>query len=74
MAGRPAIILLSEGHMSSNEGAVLMIAAFLNAKALLRDRGWDADWLRHSLAERGIVACIPSMTIRKELFPCDIAL
>lgn len=64
-------MLLSEGQMSDYKGAALMIDAFPKAKALLADRGYDADWFRHALAERGITACIPSKTNRKApIFLC----
>ena len=83
--GRPLIMLLSEGQMSDYKGAALMIDAFPKARALLADRGYDADWFRHALAERGhpsgilvtqrgIVACIPSKANRKVPIPHDTAL
>ncbi|EPR10610.1 transposase IS4 [Sphingobium indicum IP26] len=68
------IMLLSEGQMSDYKGAALMIDAFPQAKALLADRGYDADWFRHALAERGITACIPSKTNRKVPIPHDTTL
>jgi transposase len=58
-------MLLSEGQMSDYKGAALMIDAFPKAKTLLADRGYDADWFRAALAERGIAACIPSKINRK---------
>ncbi len=66
-------MLLSEGQMSDKKRAALMIDAFPKAKALLADRGYDADWFRHALAERGIAACIPSKTNRKVPIPHDTA-
>ena len=51
-----------------------MINALPRAKALLADRGYDADWFRHALAERGIAACIPSKTNRKVTIPHDTGL
>ncbi|MFL0694651.1 MAG: IS5 family transposase [Agrobacterium tumefaciens] len=74
MAGRPLIMLLSEGQMSDYKDAALMIDPFPTAEALLADRGYDADWFRHALAERGIAACIPSKTNRKVPIPHDTAL
>ena len=59
-------MLLSEGQMSDYKGAALMIDALPPAKELLADKGYDADWFRHALAERGITACIPSKSNRKE--------
>ena len=67
-------MLLSEGQMSDYKGTALMINALPRAKALLADRGYDADWFRHALAERGIAACIPSKTNRKTPIPHDTGL
>ena len=57
--GRPLIMLLSEGQMSDYKGAALMLNALPHAKELLGDKGYDADWFRQALAQRGITACIP---------------
>jgi putative transposase len=57
--GRPLIMLLSEGQMSDYKGAALMIDAFPKAKALLGDNGYDADWFRQALSERGITPLHP---------------
>lgn len=51
--------------MSDYKGAALMIDAFPKAKALLGDKGYDADWFRQALTERGITPCIPSKSSRK---------
>ena len=59
-------MLLSEGQMSDYKGAALMIDALPRAKQLLGDKGYDADWFRQALAERGITACIPSRSNRKK--------
>ena len=67
-------MLLSEGQMSDYKGAALMLDALPKAKALLGDRGYDADWLRQALAARGIAACIPSKTSRKMPIPHDTTL
>ena len=67
-------MLLSEGQMSDYKGAALMIDALPHAKAMLGDRGYDADWFRAALAERGIAACIPSKSNRKVPIPHDTVL
>ena len=72
--GRPLVMLLSEGQMSDFKGAALMLEALPKAKALLGDRGYDADWLRQALAARGITACIPSKVNRKVPIPHDATL
>jgi transposase len=42
-----------------------MIDALPKAKALLGDRGYDADWFRQALTTRGITPCIPFKANRK---------
>ena len=64
-------MLLSEGQMSDYKGAALMIEALPPAKAMLGDRGYDADWFRNALTARGITPCIPSKTNRKVPIPHD---
>jgi IS5 family transposase len=64
-------MLPSEGQMSDFKGAALMLDALPRAKALLGDKGFDADWFRAALANRGIAACIPSKANRKVQFPHD---
>ncbi|NBU11776.1 MAG: IS5 family transposase [Proteobacteria bacterium] len=63
--GRPLILLLTEGQMSDYKGAALMLKALPDAKELLGDKGYDADWFRQALSERGITPCIPSKSNRK---------
>lgn len=60
--------------MSDYKGAALMIDALPRAKHLIGDRGYDADWFRRALAERGTAACIPSKRNRKVAIPHDAAL
>ncbi len=67
-------MLLSEGQMSDYKGAALMIDALPKARAMLGDRGYDADWFREALATRGITPCIPSKVNRKVPIPHDTAL
>ena len=57
--------------MSDYKGAALMIHALPSAKALLGNRGYDADWFRAALAERNIAPCIPSKANRKVQIPHD---
>ena len=60
-------MLLSEGQMSDYKGAALMLNALPRAKELLGDKGYDAEWFRQALAERGISACIPSKSNPKSI-------
>jgi transposase len=64
-------MLLTEGQMSDHKGAKLMLDPLPDAKALLGDRGYDSNWFRAALAEKGIEACIPSSRSRKVEIPHD---
>lgn len=64
-------MLLSEGQMSDYKGAALMFDAIPSASELIADKGYDADWLRQALANRGTQACIPSKANRKVTIPHD---
>ncbi len=52
-------------------GVFNRIPAALAAKALLGDRGYDADGFQHALMERGITPCIASKANRKIPIPHD---
>lgn len=67
-------MLLSEGQMSDYKGAALMLPALPKAKELLGDKGYDGNWFRTALAERGTTACIPSKSNRKAPIEHDRAL
>ena len=69
--GRPLILLLSEGQMSDFKGAALVIDRLPDAKALIGDKGYDADWLRAALKTRGITPCIPPKSNRIEPIAYD---
>lgn len=62
-------MLLTEGQMSDSKGAALILDALPEAKVLLADHGYDADWFQATLADRGIAACIPSKKGRKIPIP-----
>jgi transposase len=64
-------MLLSEGQMSDYKGAALMLDALPQANTMPADRGYDADWLRRALIQRGIAPCIPSKANRKTSIPHD---
>ena len=64
-------MMLTEGQMSDHKGAVLLFDALPNAKELLGDKGYDSDWFRAALTERGITPCIPPKSNRKVQYPYD---
>ena len=51
--------------MSDHKGAFLLLSALPRAKELLGDKGYDSNWFRAALADRGITACIPPRSNRK---------
>ena len=51
--------------MSDYKGAALMVDALPQAKALLGDKGYDADWFRQALIARRITPCILPKSNRK---------
>ena len=57
--GRPLLLLLTAGQTSDYKGARHLIERLPGAKELLADRGYDADWFRNALKEKGISPCIP---------------
>lgn len=47
------------------KGAVVLLASLPQARELLADRGYDADWFRAALSHKGITPCIPGRRSRK---------
>ena len=69
-------MFLSAGQTSDYIGARVLLssipqAGFPQAGALLADRGYDANWFRNALIEKGIAPCIPSRIGRKVQIPHD---
>ena len=73
-SGRPVRLALTEGQASDYKGAAMLVDALPPATTMLAGRGYDADWFRAALAERGIAACIPSKINRRTFIPHDRAL
>ena len=72
--GKPLILLLSEGQMSDHKGARLMLDALPRARSLTADKGYDSDWFRKALTDKGIQPCIPPKSNRKIQHDYDKAL
>jgi transposase len=67
-------MLLSEGQMSDYKGARLIVDALPPSRHLLADRGYDADWFREALQDKGIEPCIPPKKNRKRKIEYDTVL
>ncbi len=72
--GRPIRMFLTAGNVSDYIGARALLSSLPDAKWLLADRGYDADWFRNALKERDIQPCIPSRRSRKTPIPHDTEL
>lgn len=51
--------------MSDHKGARFVLDALPSASTLIGDRGYDSNWFRQALADRGIEPCIPPTKSRK---------
>ena len=63
--GRPLELLITAGQVSDYIGARALLSSLPKVKWLLGDRGYDADWLREALQDKGISAFIPGRKQRK---------
>lgn len=69
--GRPIRFLISAGQVSDYTGAAALLGSLPKADWFLADRGYDADWLREALEDKGISACIPGRKSRKKTVKYD---
>lgn len=56
---------MTSGQVSDYTGARAMISSLPAADWLIGDRGYDADWFRDALQDKGIRACIPGRKSRE---------
>lgn len=63
--GRPIDLFVTAGQVSDYIGARALLSGLPKVKWLLGDRGYDADWFREALQDKGIRACIPGRRQRK---------
>ena len=57
--GRPLRMFLTAGQRSDYIGARALLDGLPPAKHMLADRGYDADWYREALEDKGIKAFRP---------------
>ncbi|MBT8155712.1 IS5 family transposase, partial [Epibacterium ulvae] len=57
--GRPLNLFVTAGQVSDYIGARAMLSSLPEVDWFLGDRGYDADWFREALEDKGIRACIP---------------
>ena len=70
-AGRPILLHLTAGQVSDYKGAQVLLPRLPKAATLIADRGYDGNWFRTALAERGTEPCIPGRKNRKQVLDYD---
>ena len=64
--GRPLDFFMTAGQISDYTGAAALLDSLPSAEWILADRGYDADWFREALEEKGIKPCIPGRKSRSK--------
>ena len=69
--GRAIRVFMAAGQISDYTGAAALLDSLPQADWFLADRGYDADWLRKTLQDREIAACIPGRKSRRKIVKYD---
>jgi transposase len=69
--GRPIRFFMTAGEVSDYTGAAALLSSLPSAQWLLADRGYDADWFREALQNKGIKPCIPGRKSRTKSVKYD---
>ena len=69
--GRPIRIFMTAGEVCDYNGAAALLSSMPAAQWLLADRGYDADWFREDLQNKGIKPCIPGRKSRTKAVKYD---
>ncbi len=64
--GRPLKFFMTAGQVSDYTGAAALLGSLPAAEWMLADRGYDADWFRDALKDKGIRPCIPGRKSRRK--------
>ena len=62
--GRPTRVFMTTGQLSDYTGAAALLGSLPKVEWLLADCGYDADWFRDALKDKGIKPCIPGRKSR----------
>ena len=62
--GHPLKFFMTAGQVSDYTGAAALLGSLPAAEWMIADRGYDADWFREALKDKGIRPCIPGRTSR----------
>ncbi|GHF52334.1 hypothetical protein GCM10017056_24830 [Seohaeicola zhoushanensis] len=69
--GRPLRFFMTAGQVSDYTGALALLRSLPEAEWLIADRGYDADWFREALKDKGIRPCIPGRKSRGKAIRYD---
>jgi len=69
--GRPLNLFVTAGQVSDYIGARALVSSLPTVEWQLGDRGYDADWFREALKDKGIRACIPDRKQRMKTVNYD---
>jgi transposase len=69
--GRPLKFFMTAGQVSDYTGAAALLGGLPAAEWMLADRGYDADWFREALKDKGIRPCIPGRKSRAKTVRYD---
>jgi transposase len=69
--GRPVRFFITAGQVSDYTGAAALMNGLPEADWFLADRGYDADWFREGLIDKGTHPCIPGRKSRKTTIKYD---
>ncbi len=61
---RPLSFFITAGQISDYIGAAALLNDLPKAQWMLADRGYDAEWFRDALEQKGIKPCIPARKSR----------
>ncbi len=64
--GRPIRVYMTAGQVRDHTGAAALLGSLPSAERLPADRGYDADWFRDALQDKGIKPSIPGRTSRSQ--------
>ena len=65
-SGRPVHFFITAGQVSDYTGAAASTSGRPEANWLLAGRGYDADWFREGLIEKGTRPCIAGAKITQD--------
>ncbi len=70
-SGRPIRFFITADQISDYIGAAALLSNLPDAEWLLADRGYDADWFREALLDKGTKPCIPGRKSQNKTIPYD---